>query len=177
MAFGFIKKTWKDRISEYPTRRTLTKEDGSTELVTVSRSEGTVSQEGDAYCADNMNDLEKRVDDALNEANSNLDNKYKFVTLSEKISGEGTVHELSESITNFRYLLFELVATNISYNLIMQSLIIPVEQFKGNILNKVAFELYITQRDYCHIGYTSDTRVTVVANNNTNIGVTILGIK
>lgn len=72
MAFGFIKKTWKDRISEYPTRRTLTKEDGSTELVTVSRSEGTVSQEGDAYCADNMNDLEKRVDDALNEANSNL---------------------------------------------------------------------------------------------------------
>lgn len=72
MAFGFVKKTWKDRISEYPTRRTLTKEDGSTELVTVSRSEGTVSQEGDAFSADNMNDLETRVDNALNEVNSNL---------------------------------------------------------------------------------------------------------
>lgn len=69
---GFVKKVWKNRISEYPTRRTLTKEDGSTELVTVSRSEGTVSQEGDAFSADNMNDLETRVDNALNEANSNL---------------------------------------------------------------------------------------------------------
>ena len=97
--------------------------------------------------------------------------------MAERINGEGTIHELSESITNFRYLLFELVSANISYNLVMQSVIIPVEQFKGDIQNKVAFELYVTQRDYCHIGYTSDTRVTVVANNNTNIGVTILGIK
>ena len=90
MAFGFIKKTWKDRISEYPTRRTLTKEDGSTELVTVSRSEGTVSQEGDAYCADNMNDLEKRVDDALNEANSNLSSVE--VTLGSTINSTVTVN-------------------------------------------------------------------------------------
>lgn len=62
---GFVNKVWKNRISEYPTRRTLTKEDGSTELVTVSRSEGTVSQEGDAFSADNMNDLEQRIEDAL----------------------------------------------------------------------------------------------------------------
>lgn len=62
---GFVKKVWKNRISEYPTRRTLTKEDGSTELVTVSRSEGTVSQEGDAFSADNMNYLEQRIEDAL----------------------------------------------------------------------------------------------------------------
>lgn len=78
MAFGFVKKTWKDRISEYPTRRTLTKDDGSTELVTVSRSEGTVSQEGDAFSADNMNDLETRVDNALTEANSNLTNALTY---------------------------------------------------------------------------------------------------
>lgn len=119
--------------------------------------------------------------DALNgsveQINSNLDNKYQFVTLAEKITVEGTVHELSESIANFRYLIFELVATGVSFNNIMQSAIIPVEQFKGNIQNKVAFEMYVTQRDYCHIGYTSDTRVTVVANNNPNMGVTILGIK
>ena len=76
MAFGFIKKTWKNRISEYPTRRTLTKEDGSTELVTVARSEGTISQEGDAFSADNLNDLETRVDNALTEVNSNLENKF-----------------------------------------------------------------------------------------------------
>lgn len=80
MAFGFVKKTWKDRISEYPTRRTLTKEDGSTELVTVSRSEGTVSQEGDAFSAENMNDLESRVYDAISEINSNLSSVKNYST-------------------------------------------------------------------------------------------------
>ena len=57
----FTRKTWKDRITEYPTRRTLTKADGSAETVTVARSEGTVSQEGDAFSAANMNDLEARI--------------------------------------------------------------------------------------------------------------------
>lgn len=58
---AFTKKTWKDRLTEYPTRRRLTKSDGTSELVTVSREEGTVSQAGDAFSAANMNDLENRV--------------------------------------------------------------------------------------------------------------------
>lgn len=62
---AFVRKTWKDRISEYPTRRTLTKTDGSTEIVQVSRAEGTVSQEGDAFSSENMNDLEQRIDDTF----------------------------------------------------------------------------------------------------------------
>ena len=57
----FETKTWKDRITEYPTRRTLTKEDGTTEIVTVARNEGTVSEAGDAFSAENMNDLEQRI--------------------------------------------------------------------------------------------------------------------
>ena len=61
----FSKKTWKNRMSEYPTRRKLTKENGTTELVTVARSEGNVSQEGDAFSADNMNDLETRIQKAI----------------------------------------------------------------------------------------------------------------
>ena len=60
----FVKKTWTDRVTEYPTRRTLTKEDGTTEIVTVARNEGTVSAEGDAFSAANMNDLEQRIADA-----------------------------------------------------------------------------------------------------------------
>lgn len=113
---------------------------------------------------------------AISAQNSNL-NKYQFVTLVERINGEGTVHELSESIANFRYLIFELVSTDNTYNNIRQSAIIPVEHFRGNINNKVSFESYVSQRNYCHIQYTSDTRVTVASNNNTTIGVTILGIK
>ena len=82
---SFTKKTWTDRISEYPTRRTLTKEDGTTEIVTVTREEGTISQEGDAYSAANMNDLEQRVADG-------------FSTLSQDSVKIATKNTTSDSI-------------------------------------------------------------------------------
>lgn len=64
----FVKKTWTDRIAEYITRRTLTNTaDNSTMVVTVERNEGEVSQEGDAFSAENMNDLENRINEAFAE--------------------------------------------------------------------------------------------------------------
>ena len=69
---GFIKKIWKDRVTEFPTRRSLTKQDGSVDLVTVAREEGTVSQEGDAFSAQNMNDFEERVKTAFDAVDSSL---------------------------------------------------------------------------------------------------------
>lgn len=69
---AFVKKIWTDRIAEYINRRTLTKEDGTTELVTVARNEGTISQEGDAFNADTMNDLEQRINDEFDSVNSSL---------------------------------------------------------------------------------------------------------
>lgn len=69
---AFAKKTWKDRIAEFPTRRRLTKEDNTSELVTVAREEGTLSQEGDAFSAENMNDLENRIDAEFTEVNGNF---------------------------------------------------------------------------------------------------------
>ena len=71
---AFVKKTWKDRIAEFPTRRRLTKEDNTSELVTVAREEGTLSQEGDAFSAENMNDLENRIDAEFTEVNGKLNN-------------------------------------------------------------------------------------------------------
>ena len=71
---GFTKKTWKNRIAEYINRRLLTNEDGSTELVTVARDEGTISQEGDAFNAANMNDLEDRIEAGFTEINQSLTN-------------------------------------------------------------------------------------------------------
>lgn len=62
---AFTQREWKNRKSEYPNRRLLTKEDGSTELVTVSREEGAISDEGDAFSAENMNDLEQRITDGF----------------------------------------------------------------------------------------------------------------
>lgn len=69
---GFTKKTWKNRIAEYINRRLITMEDGSTNLVTVARDEGTVSQEGDAFNAANMNDLEDRISSGFEEINQSL---------------------------------------------------------------------------------------------------------
>ncbi len=72
---GFTKKTWKNRIAEYINRRRLTMEDGSTNLVTVARDEGTISQEGDAFNAANMNDLEDRIEAGFEEVSQILTNK------------------------------------------------------------------------------------------------------
>lgn len=72
---GWIKKVWKDRMAEYPTRRRLTKTDGTNEIVTVSREEGQISQEGDAFSAANMNDLETRINEGFTDVNSNLKTK------------------------------------------------------------------------------------------------------
>lgn len=69
---NWVKKIWKNRTTEFPTRRTLMKEDGSSEIVTVTRNEGTVSEEGDAFDADTMNNLEERIDAGFTELNSNL---------------------------------------------------------------------------------------------------------
>lgn len=59
---AFAKKTWVDRLVEYAGRRKLTNiSTGTAEVVDVTRSEGTVSAEGDAFNATNMNDLESRI--------------------------------------------------------------------------------------------------------------------
>lgn len=72
---SYTKKTWKNRISEYPTRRILKKTDGTSEEITVTRSEGDVSQEGDAFSAENMNDFEERVASGFNELTASLTNE------------------------------------------------------------------------------------------------------
>lgn len=60
---AFIKKIWKDRISQFPNRRTIN--DGYvTKQVTVGRDEGNITEQGDAFDASNMNDLEQRIEDA-----------------------------------------------------------------------------------------------------------------
>lgn len=74
---AFVKKTWKDRLVEFAGRRTITRVSGSadgTMIVDVTRSEGTVSQVGDAFSAENMNDLEQRIGNEFDALNQNLQN-------------------------------------------------------------------------------------------------------
>lgn len=93
---GFTKKTWKNRIAEYINRRLITMEDGNTNLVTVARDEGTISQEGDAFNAANMNDLEDRIYGGFDEINQSLTKINTYVGEDKKLhfvdsSGADTV--------------------------------------------------------------------------------------
>ena len=66
----YVSKTWKDRESEYPTRRELAYTDPETLLpatlqVTVTRDEGTITEVGDPFSASNMNGFESRINTAF----------------------------------------------------------------------------------------------------------------
>lgn len=70
---AFVTKTWKDRMVEYAGRRKLKNvATGEEVLMDVSRSEGTVSQAGDAFSAANMNNLEQRIKKEFDTVNSSL---------------------------------------------------------------------------------------------------------
>lgn len=56
----YERKVWVNRQSEHPSRRKLTPTGNDGEY-DVSRSEGIIMEEGDAFDADTMNDLERRV--------------------------------------------------------------------------------------------------------------------
>ena len=56
----FAKKEWKNRVSEYPTRRKLTKVQ-EPDIYDVQRDEGNVLEVGDVFSASTMNDLENRI--------------------------------------------------------------------------------------------------------------------
>ena len=77
---SFISKLWKDRVSDYPNKRKLTKEDGTSETVTVERAEGDIVVAGDAFNAENMNDLETRIQNGFNaveQAQTELNEKLR----------------------------------------------------------------------------------------------------
>ena len=79
---SFVTKEWKDRLAEFAGRRKLTNvSTGEETTVDVSRAEGEVSQAGDAFSAANMNDLEQRIKDAFDKADTNL------TTLSNALNG------------------------------------------------------------------------------------------
>ena len=70
----FTPKEWKARLVEFAGRRLLRNvANGETVTYDVSRSEGQVSQEGDAFNTKNMNDLEQRISNGFANAKKNID--------------------------------------------------------------------------------------------------------
>ncbi len=147
---GFIKKIWKDRISEFPTRRSLTKTDGTSELVTVARSEGMISEEGDAFSAENMNDFENRVANGFSELTEKLEETWnsRNILLWEnpniKTSFTAQTITLSDSLDNYSY--FEIYLTlginNSNIENGYSKFIISDEFTRFDVMNNNTNELY-----------------------------------
>lgn len=69
----FTPKEWKARLVEFAGRRLLRNvANGESTTYDVSRSEGQVSQEGDAFNTKNMNDLEQRISNGFAKVKTNL---------------------------------------------------------------------------------------------------------
>lgn len=105
----FTPKEWKARLVEFAGRRLLRNvANGETVTYDVSRSEGQVSQEGDAFNTKNMNDLEQRV------ANGFANAKTAVVALSNdlqnkmsKYYGSATLSEANEKAV-LKHLLLDI---------------------------------------------------------------------
>lgn len=91
---AFQKKTWVDRLAEFPGRRLLKKiSDSDTEMtVDVYRAEGNISREGDPYNAFNMNDLEQRISDEFTQLNSDKEWRRNVVTLNNNYISSGMIY-------------------------------------------------------------------------------------
>ena len=58
-------------MSEHPNRRLLSSA-GVADTYDVTRAEGTVTTEGDAFSAENMNDLEERIETGFSDISSSV---------------------------------------------------------------------------------------------------------
>lgn len=182
---AFVTKTWKDRLVEYAGRRKLKNvATGEEVLMDVSRSEGTVSQAGDAFSAANMNNLEQRIKNEFDTVNSSLqeiqNNSFKL----EKLCNV-QVLTISQStitvtdITDYKLLYF-YVNGDINDNSDYGSLIIPVALFKNRTVYSsincfASIDYYASGR----VAYSSDTsiKVSCVLKGWSKLYIHIYGIK
>lgn len=98
---AFAKKEWKNRLAEFAGRRRLINVDTGIEtVVDVERDEGLVSQAGDAFSVENMNDLEQRIYDALEPQNITADSaKYADNAGHAQTAESATYAQTAESAT------------------------------------------------------------------------------
>ena len=96
---AYTKKTWKPRISQYPGRRRMVGT-GEANTYDITRAEGTITQTGDAFSADNMNDLETRISNEFTSLNNNL--SWKKLSESAVV---GSSNPVNRDYTQYRELL------------------------------------------------------------------------
>lgn len=169
MAFSL--KTWVNRISEYPNRRKLTHEDGSTELVTVARAEGKISAEGNAFSAEEMNDLENRIKGGFDEVNQSLTDIGECVILGQTSStSESNQIELPDDINNYKLLILMYLSTDGN---ILNTNIVPIKYFKQTKYRVVAIWTNTSLGAFAK--YIDDTHINLYVR--TQYSAVLIGVK
>lgn len=175
---AFVKKTWKDRIAEFPTRRRLTKEDNTSELVTVAREEGTLSQEGDAFSAENMNDLENRIDAEFTEVNGKLGIDLLWTNPSPTSIFEPQT--LNIDLSSYKWVIIDFkFATSVDY---FETSFAPIDgqtHIGHVVVHRIHYRSFIASSDKIVFdnGVEIYTYNTVVSNPSDAIPVKIFGVK
>lgn len=99
----FEKKTWTDRITEYPKRRRLNEVEGQPNIFDVDREEGIITSEGDAFNSTNMNSLENRIEVAFDNTETKINTVRAGVQLFSSNGTSGTI-TLNDNVSNYDYL-------------------------------------------------------------------------
>lgn len=99
----FEKKTWTDRITEYPKRRRLNEVEGQPNIFDVDREEGIITSEGDAFNSINMNSLEDRIESSFDNTETKINTAIAGVELYSSAGTSGTI-TLSDNVSNYDYL-------------------------------------------------------------------------
>ena len=138
---AFVPKTWIDRASEHPNRRTLTNVNDSSDVKTydITRAEGNVTQAGSIFNATALNELEGRI----TAMNTSLFGTISTITLPATGTGswDSTTHLITVAVTGVTTVsnqeIFGLPATsqaNIENNeLLQQANIMDAGQTTGYI--------------------------------------------
>lgn len=162
MAFnGFSRKTWTDRVSEYPTRRILTDTTSqATQQVTVSRDEGTVTSQGDTFDAETMNNLEARIASSFTEDEAAIGNLTNLTT-TEKTNLVGALNEVKASVPPLVDELNDLDDVSIS----------PATAGSGDtlIFNSGTLKWEDGQLQAAQVGFTPDTVSTSMPSGFTDV--------
>lgn len=128
----YSKKTWVDRNVEHPSRRKLSPVSGENNIYDVVRAEGTITDPGDAFNAETMNDLENRIDNGIGEkqdkaikATITLGTTWTDLTQSVSVSG----------ITSSHNAILDIVTTTSDYETQQEewSKIYKAETYDGGI--------------------------------------------
>lgn len=133
----FTPKEWKARLVEFAGRRLLRNvANGESTTYDVSRSEGQVSQEGDAFNTKNMNDLEQRISNGFAKAKTNIDSLNRDLSAVPEFvidkstgkitgyktkAGADTVFPFSAQLLNMKFSQMPKVNYYTSTNLVFEN--------------------------------------------------------